>query len=129
MPLTYLNALLLLVILVGIGFVSRPRLHAYWMRTCFVLDLGLLLLVEFSGTSAVEQARQSVVADEEGRWLTLVHVTFAAGGLALWIWQLRIGHLLLRGARERTARHRHIGLTFLLFRLGNVVTAFWVTSG
>lgn len=128
MPLTCANALLFILILVGVGVRRRRTLHVFWMRACFVLDLALLAAVEFLGESAVMEAARRVSDAPEDPTMTLVHVTFAVGGLLAWILQLRLGSRILAGHEIARATHIRVGLAFLALRLGNVVTAFFVVG-
>jgi len=122
--LNLLNTAIFSLIVIGAFLHYRRDLHVRIMVTAFVLDLALLLAVEFS-ESAVGTALRSVTdAGVEGRLLTWIHVAFAAGGLLFWFLQIYTGRKVLKGRMDLLPRHARGARIFLLLRLGNLVTAW-----
>jgi|GEM_PF-4097577 uncharacterized membrane protein YozB (DUF420 family) len=121
-----LNAAILVLILVGVALHHRRLLHAQLMKLCFVLDMLLLLAVEFlrSKPSAVGTAVDALRSGNNT--VLVIHIVFSVAVLALWIVQLVLGTKVLRGDRARLPAHAKMAKLFLLVRVGNVVTAFMV---
>ncbi|NRA94592.1 MAG: hypothetical protein HRU14_00130 [Planctomycetes bacterium] len=115
------NVTIFLFILVGAFMHHRRDLHVKMMLTAFALDLVLLLAVELSN-SAVARAYRDVGA---GNAITTIHVAFAISGLVMWFVQIFVGRKIYKqGRMELLPRHGTGARLFLIFRLGNVVTAF-----
>ncbi len=115
------NVAIFLLILVGAFMHHRRDLHVKMMLTAFALDLALLLAVELTN-SAVARAYRDVGA---GSAITTIHVAFAISGLVMWIVQIVVGRKIYKqGRMELLPRHAKGARLFLVFRLGNVVTAF-----
>jgi hypothetical protein len=96
------------------------------MLACFGLDVALLLAVEFGGTgSAVGRAVTEVGAGSPALIL-IVHLIFAVTAFLLWFVQIYQGKKILEGDRSRLQAHSMWAKVFLVCRLGNVVTAFFL---
>ncbi len=117
------NTLIFAAILVGTVLHGRRELHVKIMKTCFVLDICLLLVVEF-GQEAVEKALGLVSRGDLNLTVLKIHVPLAVAGLVWWFVQLATGSKILRGRQDLLRRHLRHGLIFLVFRLGNMVTAW-----
>ena len=114
----------LVLILIGLALFWRrlPRRHARLMRVAFLLDLGLVLWLEFS-RHAVETAFGG-----GGGWMLPFHVTVSSLAAIGWGLQLWLGSRLLRGHKVLRARHIQVGVFFLVMRLANYVTSFFVSG-
>ncbi len=121
-----LNAAILVLILVGVALHHRRLLHAQLMKLCFVLDMLLLIAVEFlrSKPSAVGKAVETVSSGDNT--VLFVHIFFSVCVLVLWVVQLVLGTKVMRGEAARLPLHATMAKLFLLVRVGNVVTAFMV---
>jgi uncharacterized membrane protein YozB (DUF420 family) len=117
------NTLIFGAILVGTVLHGRRELHVKIMKACFVLDICLLLVVEF-GQEAVEKALGLVPRGDLNLTILIIHVPLAVATLVWWFIQLVTGSKILHGRQDLLRRHLRHGLLFLAFRLGNLVTAW-----
>lgn len=122
------NLAIFILILVGTFLHHRRTFHIRTMLSCFVLDLALLLAVEFQPSgSAVRKAFSAAGgAEGDGRVMLLVHVAFSVAMLAMWIVQIVLGAKVMRGRMEHLPAHAKGARIFLVTRLGNLVTAFFL---
>lgn len=121
---TTLNALSTIVvglIAAGVATRRRPELHVRFMTGAFALDLALVLYIE-----ATRHAVERVVGPAGP--LVWFHAGVSTLVLALYLAQLRLGRRLLVGHRASRRVHLALGLTFILCRGLNYVTAFVVTD-
>ncbi|MSR75721.1 MAG: hypothetical protein EXS14_09675 [Planctomycetes bacterium] len=98
------------------------------MRFCFVLDLALLVVVEFfrDKPSAVVKAMDTVAHVADTNVILVIHIGFSVLVLVLWVVQLVSGTKVLNGQSGRLPMHAMWAKWFLLVRAGNVITAFMV---
>ncbi len=122
------NCAVFVLILVGTVLHHRRRFHVRTMLLCFVLDLALLAAVEFlRPESAVKKAMSAATGDvTSGRTMLLIHIGFSIAMLVMWIVQLVVGGKVLKGRMELLPAHAKGAKAFLLVRLGNLVTAFFI---
>ena len=97
----------------------RAKLHMALMTAAFLVDLGLLLYIEFA-QQAVEKAL------EGGPALLYFHIAVSVGVLVLYVLQIRLGLRLYRGQPTVRERHRQLGVIFVVLRLLNFATSFYV---
>lgn len=118
------STLVVFLIFLGWKFRKRAEIHIPLMASAFVLDLGLLLYIEFT-RHAIETIRVDIVsaADEK---LLYFHVLVSAIMLVLYFIQIGTGIRLARGHAVSRAFHRNSGYAFILCRLLNYVTSFFV---
>lgn len=117
------------VLLIAAGLVAlkrgQIRGHAWLMTAAFVVDVGLVLYIEVH-KGALAQAGQAARALEG---LLLFHVIISVVAMALHLMQLVLGWRMLAGKSAPRWLHRWGGIAFCVFRLGNYVTSFMVSSG
>lgn len=109
----------IVIIAVGLALRRRAKAHMALMTLAFLADLGLLLYVEFS-RQAIEKALGGIDA------LLGFHIAVSTGVLVLYVLQLRLGLALYRGRPAVRERHRQLGIAFVVLRLLNLVTSFYV---
>jgi uncharacterized membrane protein YozB (DUF420 family) len=114
----------LVLVLIGVALYRRhnPKLHATLMRVAFLIDLGLVLYLELT-----RQAVETAIAGGAG-WLLPFHVTVSVLAALGWAAQLWLGLRLLRGDTVLRVRHIQVGVFFLVMRLANYITSFFVAS-
>jgi uncharacterized membrane protein YozB (DUF420 family) len=122
------NVAIFVLILVGTFLHHRRTFHVRTMIACFILDISLLIAVEIQPSgSAVQKALSAAGGGAGGdRVLLLIHVAFSAATLLLWAVQIVLGTKVLRGRMEVLPAHARGARIFLLARLGNLVTAFFL---
>lgn len=120
-----ISTLVLGLILLGFSFRRTPKVHIPCMLTAFALDLGLVLYIEFS-RQAVERVSQEI--QHPSHWLLLFHVLVSVTVLVLYVVMLRLGLKLFKGEESQRHLHRRLGFCFLVCRLSNYVTSFWVIN-
>lgn len=124
--LNYCNVAIFLLILYGTAIHRQRMRHVKVMLLAFVLDIALLLAVEFGrGGSAVGRAFHEVGEGSPGAVL-IAHLVFAIAGLLLWFVQIYQGKKILDGQRHRLAAHSRFARIFLVCRFGNLATAFFL---
>lgn len=107
------------VILV-IGYLNRRkrRVHIPLMLTAFVIDMAMLLYIELT-RNAIQAAQDRMST------IMLVHVLLSVATLVLYVGQIITGIRKLKG--KPSTWHRIGGHSFMLARLGNLVTSFMVS--
>lgn len=123
-----ISTLVLLVIAAGVWFRKRPEIHIPLMAAAFAIDLGLLLYIEFS-RHAIETLSETIQTTsqtpaQEG--LLLFHVAISALMLVLYIVQIITGIQLFRGSHPTRLFHRYSAVLFVVCRLLNYATSFFV---
>lgn len=128
MPYDIINAAIFLLILVAAALHHQRLRHVKLMKLCFVLDLALLIAVEFlrDKPSAVAKAIGTMTHVERNNVVLAIHIAFSVLVLVLWVVQLVRGSQVLRGNASMLPSHARWAKYFLLVRAGNVITAFMV---
>ncbi len=114
------STLILGFIIYGISQRRKRRIHIPVMLGCFVADLTLLLLVDLS-----EGALKQVRSESELSFPLQVHLWFSVPMLLAYLLALFTGYHRRHGRLKRT--HFINACCFLTLRLGNWITAFFVT--
>lgn len=114
------STLVLLLILFGILNHRKRHLHMTLMTAAFLIDLALVLYIEFT-RAAVEQAVDGV----EG--LLLFHIIVSVITLLLYIVLIGLGVQWFKGKPNVAVLHRNLAYVFVLCRLTNYVTSFFIT--
>lgn len=117
--------LILLIIFLGVKYRHNLKLHIPLMSTAFVMDIGLLLWVEFN-RHAINKATHELA--HPAHWLLLFHVAVSLVVLVCYILLIISGIKLLRGNPATRNFHRSLAYVFILCRLANYITSFWVAG-
>lgn len=105
---------------VGIACRRTRSRHVPIMLTGFVLDLALLLYIEF-GKNAIKQAATGAVQP-----IFYIHISVATLSLLMYFVQLYTGfRLLLKGTGRE--KHKMLAMIFIPLRLATTVTSFLLT--
>jgi hypothetical protein len=113
----------LVLVIVAVGFWLRKRknaIHIRLMISAFLIDLGLVLYIEFS-----RKAVQKVVASTSA--LLWFHAVVSVLVLLCYGIMIQLGRGVLAGHPRARDWHRLLGITFLLLRGLNYVTSYLVT--
>jgi uncharacterized membrane protein YozB (DUF420 family) len=124
-----ISTLVLVILAVGIYFRRRPEIHMKAMLLAFIIDLSLVLYIELT-RQAVEK-----VASEFQPFLWF-HAAISLSVLVHYVAMIVLGRRLAKARsvevespnRVDTAHtrklHRNLGISFVVFRLANYITAF-----
>jgi hypothetical protein len=119
---TWVSTAVMALLALGIYRRHTPRVHVPIMLVCFVLDLANVVFIEI-GRGAVEHALST--ARSGGEWILKFHIAVSILSLLGYGVALATGLRLLRTGRGRVL-HRSNAVLFLLFRVLNYVTSFFV---
>jgi len=116
--LKWLSILACTLILVGYSQRRRKRVHIPVMLTALVIDLTIVVCIEVT---------RDVIASAQAKMGTLmkIHIAISVTVLVLYGVQVWTGIQKARGRYKPW--HGRTGVTFILFRLGNLVTSFMVS--
>ena len=112
---------ILAMALVGAGLYfrrRRPSIHWKLMIAAFVVDVSLVLYIEF--------ARHAVEQLPTARPLILFHAAISVLVLIFYLVLFGLGSRLLKGRFENRKAHRNAGIMFVALRTVNLVTSFLV---
>lgn len=111
------STIVLLIIATGL-FVRRkyPIWHIRMMSCAFVFDLTLLIYIEAS-RHAIEKVVHHVSP------MVYFHVAISVGVLLNYAAMIYLGRSVLKGNRASRSTHRNLGITFVVLRGMNYVTA------
>lgn len=121
MAFTILSTLVLVLIAVGLWKRKVNRIHIPAMLLAFAIDLGMVLWLEFNRL-AVEQVVEGVSG------LLAFHVVVSILVVFLYIGLIVSGYQLWKGKLTQRNPHRWMAAVFIVGRLINYVTAFFVGS-
>lgn len=118
------STIVVVLILLGWKFKNRAEVHIPLMASAFALDLILLLYIEIT-RHAIETLQTDITtaADEK---LLYFHVSVSAVMLVLYFVQIGTGIRLSKGHEISRAFHKNSGYAFIICRLLNYVTSFFV---
>lgn len=120
------STLVLIIISLGLFFRHRPKIHIPCMLTAFLIDISLVLYIEVT-RHAIETVGQAVQRPLP-YGLLLFHVTMSALVLVLYVLMFRLGFGLFKGKESNRGIHRNLGYVFVVCRLANYITSFFVTG-
>jgi uncharacterized membrane protein YozB (DUF420 family) len=113
----------LVLVIVAAGFWLRKRRNAVHIRLmicAFLIDLGLVLYIEFS-RNAVQKVAGSTSL------LLWFHAAVSVMVLVCYVAMIQLGRGILAGHPKARRWHRMLGITFLFLRGLNYVTSYLVT--
>jgi hypothetical protein len=119
MTLKILSVGIVLLLFYGYSQRRQSRIHIPVMVGAFILDMLLVLYIELN-RHAMEQAVGPTTL------LMKVHLFFSFGVLILYLVQIVGG--VLRHREAGASWHKEAGMAFLLFRVGNLVTSFFIPA-
>ncbi|MEM9445136.1 MAG: hypothetical protein AAGA18_07260 [Verrucomicrobiota bacterium] len=114
-----ISTVVILLIAAGIYYRKNLKLHYKIMGAAFVLDVALVLYIEFT-RHAVEQAINPVGA------LLMFHIIVSVLVLVAYLVQFELGRRILKGMVATKSLHIQIGITFVSLRLANYITSFMI---
>ena len=114
------STFILLVLAFGLYQRRNRRIHIPCMLAAFVLDVSLVLIIELN-RQAIEN-----VATHLDNTLLVFHVSISLMVLILYGVLTYLGFQILKGKPGVLKWHRLLAYPFLVFRLINYVTSFWV---
>ncbi len=117
----FLSSFVLILLAVGLVYRREPALHIPLMLSAFGVDLGMVLWLEFN-RAAVEQVVTGVTG------LLAFHVVVSTLVMVLYMVLIWSGRRLWLGQERSRGFHRTVAAIFIVGRLINYVTAFFVGS-
>lgn len=118
LALKILSGVVCLIILVGLAYRRRKKMHAGLMMTAFVIDVAMVLYIELT--------RQAIAtAIHPPHPFVRLHVTISITVMILYVFQIVTGMRRYKTGSRRDG-HRLGAVLFVIFRLGNFVTSLWV---
>lgn len=125
----YASSFILLLIIAGLVYRRQTKIHVPLMIAAFVLDLSLVLVIEFQ-RHAVEKVVET--ASQGTDWFLVFHAVISLIVLVLYVLLMKSGFKILKlkkaAANFSVERfeHRNLAAAFLVLRLVNYVTSFYV---
>lgn len=117
-PVQIYSSAVFALVLVGVSFRRRPKIHIPIMLSAFALDLGSVVFLQIQ-RRAVQKAASKPTP------ILLVHISFALASLILYAAMTATGTRLARTGQGR-GTHRVLAAIFLVCRAGTWVTSFFV---
>lgn len=117
------STLVIVLLFIGLMFRKNRELHPPIMSLAFLIDLGLVLVIEFN-RKAVETVASSVVNQPD--YFLIFHALVSLLVLVLYIMMIFSGLKILKGNDEQIARHRSFAYLFIVLRLTNYITSFFL---
>ena len=116
-----LSTVVLVLIALGLKYRKVNRIHIPLMLSAFAIDLGMVVWLEFN-----RLAVEKVVGGVSG--LLLFHVIVSIGVVILYVALISTGMKLFKKVTLSPALHRNLAVAFVIGRLINYVTSFFVGS-
>lgn len=120
-----ISTLVLIIIGIGLRYYRRPEIHIPCMSVAFAMDLGLLLYIEWSA-HAIDAFAQEITRPVHGG-LLFFHVAVSLLMVLLYIGLTVTGTMLFKGKPSHRKLHRRMAEVFVICRLANYITSFWIT--
>lgn len=115
-----ISFLVCVIIVAGLAYRRKRKIHARLMMTAFGIDVALVLYIELT-RKAVETALHPPHP------FVIFHVAISVLVLLLYGVQIFLGMRLMRGGAS-TRLHGRVGLIFVVLRLANFVTSLSVEN-
>ncbi len=116
------SSVIVLILAIGLYFRHNRKLHPPIMMLAFILDILLVLVIELQ-----RQAVEQVVEGLDSTLLTF-HVIVSVTVVLLYIALLFTGIKVLKGQNQMMSAHRMLAYAFIIGRLTNYITSFFVGS-
>jgi len=112
-----------IVILLFYGLTQRfrPRIHIPVMLSAFVLDVGLVLYIELS-----RDATGTAMGWDDLPGIMQIHIFLSTMTVVMYLVQIVSGFIRYR--KGGMPYHKHTGILFMVFRLGNLLTSFMIDT-
>lgn len=111
---------ILLLMIVGIVFRRRRRIHVKIMSTAMLWDILLILQIELSRSAILKASKAATNA-----MLLNIHVSIAVTTVILYGFMVFTGRKLLAGDNSIRPRHRFLGYFTFFMRSLTFITSFW----
>lgn len=117
------SVLITLLMLVGIYFHKKRKLHVKIMSTAMIWDVILILQVELSRSAIIKASK----ALSNSSALN-IHVSIAVSTVVLYVFMVLTGRRVLQGEGQLLKRHRLLGYGTFMMRLLTLITSFWAVT-
>ncbi len=115
-----LSTVVLILVVLGLWQRYNRKVHIPLMLTAFALDLGLVLAIELQRQAVEKLIDHSVSA------FVYFHAGISLLVLVFYVILLVLGLGILKGQPKARHWHRLSGIGFIVLRLTNYITSFWV---
>jgi len=119
-----ISTVILLILAFGLYKRHQPRVHIPVMLTAFGLDVGLVLYIELT-RHAIQTAADSVTAPM-AHPLLLFHIAVSLTTIILYVLLSKSGSEVYRGQTDKLKSHRNMAAVFIICRLTNYATSFFI---
>ncbi len=99
----------------------RPKIHIPIMLSAFVLDVGLVLYIELT-----REATSQALGWGDLPAIMQIHIILSMMTLVMYLVQIVSG--FIRWKKGGMRYHKHTGILFMAFRLGNLITSFMIDT-
>ncbi len=114
-----LSTTVVLLIIAGLVTRKQTRAHISLMLSAFVLDIGLLLAIEFQ-RNAINTALNTTLKP-----ILFFHICVSVLMIIFYVIMIRSGMATLKD-RSHKARHKNLAKIFLLLKFLNYTTSFMI---
>lgn len=120
------STLVLIIIAAGLFFRKDPKKHIPLMLTAFIIDVSLVLVIEFQ-RHAVEAVVENVVKSPSA--FVIFHASISLLVIIMYIALTWTGTTIYKhGARHLLKLHRAFAAIFIILRLINYITSFSISE-
>ena len=117
-----MNLVIMIVIVIGVLYRFRPKVHIPIMVSCFVLDISNVLVIELNRAAIATSIK---TFSEFGSWLLKFHIAISLACCLCYVIAVLTGiRLYKKNVGRRT--HKTNAVVFLVCRVLNCITAFMV---
>lgn len=117
-----ISTVVVLLLCVGLWKRRNPNIHIPVMVTAFIIDLLLVLYIEYS-RSVIEMVIHEAA---EMSLLLKIHVPISITAFLLYFPLIILGVLVRRGNTQWQPWHKRVGITFIVFRGANYITSLMI---
>ena len=112
---------IVILLVYGITQRFRPKIHIPVMLIAFVLDVALVLYIELS-----RDATGQALGWNDLPGIMQIHIFLSTMTVVMYLVQIASG--FIRWKKGGMPYHKHTGIIFMLFRLGNLATSFMIET-
>ncbi|MCA9430106.1 MAG: hypothetical protein KC940_06345 [Candidatus Omnitrophica bacterium] len=105
----------------GLSQRFRPKIHIPVMLSAFVLDVSLVLYIELTRDATGQAMGWSHLPG-----IMKIHIFLSTMTVVMYLVQIVSGFIRFR--KGGMPYHKHTGILFMIFRLGNLITSFLIET-
>ncbi len=122
------SAITLGIIFLGLVFRRKTKLHIPLMLTAFTIDIVEVLYIELNRQAIKTATNVFMLLD--GRFILMVHILISLATVIMYLILIKSGFTLLKARNDELLRirHRDMATIFIVLRVLNFITSFWVLN-